>query len=66
MKIIELKNSVSIMLSNEENKLFDKIKDFQAQEVLNPRDKFVCESLIKKGLVSKIHLNGQTILIKYE
>ena len=64
MKINDLISSFTIQMSNEENKIFEKLDTQIPLSLFNEREQFVIQNLIRKSLVSKIIMNGQTLVVK--
>jgi hypothetical protein len=66
MKLNELILDFEIQTTNEERELLDKIASPRLMESFNERDQFILQSLIRKSLISKIHLKNQTWVIPNE
>ena len=63
MKLNELITQFTIAMSNEEAKLLATIKGVMPMEGFDEREQFVLEGLIRKSLVSKVHNNGNTMVV---
>ena len=50
-------------MSNEEAKLLKTIKGVMPYEGFDEREQFVLEGLIRKSLVSKVHNNGDILVV---
>lgn len=64
MKINELIQTFSIQMSNEENEIYCELDNKTPLSMFNERQKFIIENLIRKSLVSKIIVNGQTVVVR--
>lgn len=64
MKLNELILSFTIQMSNEENEIYEKLDTRTSLEQFTEREQFIIQSLIRKSLVSKIILDGQTIVVR--
>ena len=64
MKINELIQSFSIQMSNEENELYCSLDQQRFLDSFDEREQFIIENLIRKSLVSKIVMNGQTVVVR--
>lgn len=64
MKLNELISSFTIQVSNEENEIYEKIDRATPLSVFSEREQFVIQNLIRKSLVSKVIVNGQTVVVK--
>ncbi len=63
MKLNELITQFTIAMSNEEAKLLKTIKGVMPYEGFDEREQFVLEGLIRKSLVSKVHNNGDILVV---
>ena len=63
MKLNELITQFTIAMSNEEAKLLRSVKGVMPYESFDEREQFVLEGLIRKSLVSKVHNNGNTMVV---
>lgn len=66
MKINDLITSFTIQVSNEENELLGRLDNRTPLSLFTERQQFVINSLIRKSLVSKVVLNGQTLVVRNE
>lgn len=64
MKINELISSFVIQMSNEENAVYEKLDARTPLSLFNEREQFIIHNLIRKSLVSKIMLDGQTLVTR--
>jgi hypothetical protein len=64
MKINELISSFVIQMSNEENAVYEKLDTRTPLNLFNEREQFIIQSLIRKSLVSKVTLDGQTLVAR--
>lgn len=64
MKINELITKFTIQMSNEENAVYEKVDGRTALCTFNEREQFVIQNLIRKSLISKIVLDGQTLVVR--
>lgn len=64
MKINDLITQFTIQMSNEENAVYEKLDDRTPLSTFNEREQFVIQNLIRKSLISKIMLDGQTLVVK--
>lgn len=64
MKINELIKSFVIQMSNEENEIYEKLEVRSPLSMFSEREQFIIQNLIRKSLVSKVVLNGQTLVVK--
>jgi hypothetical protein len=64
MKLNELISSFTIQMSNEENEVYEKLDVQSPLNQFSEREQFIIQSLIRKSLISKIILNGQTLVIR--
>ena len=64
MKINELISSFVIQMSNEENVVYEKLNTRTPLNLFNEREQFIIQSLIRKSLVSKVTLDGQTLVAR--
>ena len=64
MQINELLGSYRVAVTNEEQKVLDKMHDVAPLHSYDEREQFVIENLIKKDLVSKHVRNKQTLVVK--
>lgn len=64
MKINELISSFVIQMSNEENTVYEKLDTRTPLSLFNEREQFIIHNLIRKSLVSKIMLDGQTLVTR--
>lgn len=63
MKIVELINSITIPITNEESDLLLKLVDEPVSKLdLDPREKELASSLVNKGLLIRKNIDGE---IKY-
>ena len=63
MKLNELITQFTIAMSNEEAKVLKSVKGVMPLESFDEREQFVLEGLIRKSLVSKVHNNGNTMVV---
>ena len=63
MKLNELITQFTIAMTNEEAKLLRSVKGVMPLESFDEREQFVLEGLIRKSLVSKVHNNGNTMVV---
>lgn len=63
MKINELISDFRIAMSNEEAEVLAKCKHLRSFDSFPERDQFILEYLIRKSLVSKIHKNGNILVL---
>ena len=63
MKLNELITQFTIAMSNEEAKLLRNVKGVMPYESFDEREQFVLEGLIRKSLVSKVHNNGNILVV---
>lgn len=63
MKLNDLITQFSIAMSNEEAKLLKNVKGVMPYESFDEREQFVLEGLIRKSLVSKVHNNGNIMVV---
>ena len=63
MKLNELITQFTIAMSNEEAKLLRSVKGVMPYESFDEREQFVLEGLIRKSLVSKVHNNGNIMVV---
>ena len=66
MKLNELLTQFTIALINEEAKVLKSVKGVMPIESFDEREQFVLEGLIKKSLVSKVHNNGNIMVVANE
>lgn len=64
MKINELLTSFVIQLSNEENEIYEKLDVRAPLSQFTEREQFIIQNLIRKSMVSKVVLNGQTLVVR--
>ena len=64
MKICEIEDGTKIMVSNEEQSVMQKIKDFAMIESFNEREQYIIDSLIKKSLVTRVSRNNSYLVVK--
>lgn len=62
MKIQEIDEALPIIISNEEQKVLEKVDKAAAIESFSERDRFIIESLIRKSLILKIK-HGNSYLV---
>ena len=63
MKLNELLSDFQIQTTNEEEVVLKKCDSLQPIHMFSERDRFVIEGLIRKSLVSKVHNNGNTMVV---
>jgi hypothetical protein len=63
MKLNDLITQFTIAMSNEEAKLLRNVKGVMPYESFDEREQFVLEGLIRKSLVSKVHNNGNILVV---
>ena len=63
MKINDLISEFTIAMSNEEKTLLNSIKGAMPYESFNEREQFIMTNLIRKSLVSKVHNNGDILVV---
>jgi|TARA_B100001094_G_scaffold270067_1_gene274705 hypothetical protein len=63
MKLNDLITQFTIAMTNEEAKLLRSVKGVMPLESFDEREQFVLEGLIRKSLVSKVHNNGNTMVV---
>mgnify|MGYP000040962189 FL=1 len=63
MKLNELITQFTIAMSNEEADLLRNVKGVMPYESFDEREQFVLEGLIRKSLVSKVHNNGNIMVV---
>ena len=63
MKQNDLITQFTIAMSNEEAKLLRNVKGVMPYESFDEREQFVLEGLIRKSLVSKVHNNGNIMVV---
>mgnify|MGYP003316607121 FL=1 len=63
MKLNDLITQFTIAMSNEEAKLLRNVKGVMPYESFDEREQFVLEGLIRKSLVSKVHNNGNIMVV---
>jgi len=63
MKLNELITQFTIAMSNEEADLLRNVKGVMPYESFDEREQFVLEGLIRKSLVSKVHNNGNILVV---
>jgi hypothetical protein len=51
-------------MSNEENVVYEKLNTRTPLNLFNEREQFIIQSLIRKSLVSKVTLDGQTLVAR--
>lgn len=66
MKLNELLTQFTIALSNEEAKVLKSVKGVMPIESFDEREQFVLEGLVRKSLVSKVHNNGNILVVANE
>lgn len=64
MKIVDLLESFTISVSNEEQKLLDKLNGPRDVDSFSERDKFIIDGLIRKNLVVKVKHNRSYSVVK--
>lgn len=64
MKLNELISSFVIQLSNEEDAIYEKLDARTPLAQFSEREQFIIQNLIRKSLVSKVVLNGQTLVVR--
>lgn len=62
MKINELIGNFTIYLSNEEQRVLDKVNGPCYISIFNENEQFVIESLIRKSLLTKSYYNGNMVV----
>ena len=63
MKLNDLITQFTIAMTNEEAKLLRSVKGVMPLESFDEREQFVLEGLIRKSLVSKVHNDGNTMVV---
>jgi len=63
MKLNDLITQFTIAMTNEEAKLLRSVKGVMPLESFDEREQFVLEGLIRKSLVSKVHNNGNILVV---
>ena len=63
MKLNDLITQFTIAMSNEEADLLRNVKGVMPYESFDEREQFVLEGLIRKSLVSKVHNNGNIMVV---
>jgi phosphosulfolactate phosphohydrolase-like enzyme len=66
MKLNELILDFYIATTNEEKNVLKSINGVRTLESFEPREQVIITSLIRKSLVSKVHNNGNTLVVKNE
>jgi len=66
MKLNELILDFYIATTNEEKSILKNINGVRALESFDPREQVIITSLIRKSLVSKVHNNGNILVVKNE
>tara|TARA_B110000503_G_C7129231_1_gene406094 strand:+ start:1023 stop:1238 length:216 start_codon:yes stop_codon:yes gene_type:complete len=66
MKLNELILDFYIATSNEEKNVLKSLNGVRTLESFDPREQVIITSLIRKSLVSKVHNNGNTLVVKNE
>lgn len=64
MKINELIRSFTIQMSNEENEVFSSVNNRTPLSSFSEREKFIIENLIRKSLLTKLVMDGQTYVVQ--
>ena len=64
MKINELISSFVIQMSNEENVVYEKLDIRAPLAQFNEREQFIIQNLVRKSLVSKVIIDGQTLVVR--
>lgn len=64
MKINELIRSFTIQMSNEENQVFSSVNTRMSLSSFSEREKFIIENLIRKSLLTKLVIDGQTYVVQ--
>jgi hypothetical protein len=61
MKIIELTNKILLPVTNEESDLLNKFSDSDSLDKLSftEREQVIASTLVNKGLLERIRINGQ-------
>jgi hypothetical protein len=62
MKINELISDFEIFITNEEKKLFERLKDPIKLSNLTDREQCIAENMIRKSLLKKIGFNDPTVV----
>ena len=64
MKINDLIQDFIIHTSNEEAAMLERLNNHEPLSMFTEREQFVIQNLVKKSLVSKVVLKGQTLVVK--
>lgn len=64
MRINELVDSPEIYVTNEERQLLKKLEDLTEVDILEPREQWVTQNLLRKNLVKRYTREGQTFVVK--
>jgi hypothetical protein len=62
----DLLKSFTIAVTNEEQKLLDKIDSLKEVSAFSERERFILESLIRKSLVTKVKHEGRYLVTRNE
>ena len=63
MKINELIKSFEIFITNEERAVYETIDEHTNISKFNEREQVLIQNLIRKSLVSKVHNNGDILVV---
>lgn len=64
MKINDLIKSFVIQMSNEECEIYERLVNRSPLNMFNEREQFIINNLVRKSLVSKQVLDGQTLVVR--
>ena len=66
MKFVEISGSILLPMSNEENVLLEKVKEYQKplpKSVLNEREKELARTMVNRGILTRIKMNDKLYFV---